>query len=560
MQLCEQFKKIKFIEVFSVLSFAAIGLFHEFLTCIAGIALCVYLCVLFAKQGRIRFFVNATSISVLLIVSFYGFSVFWAVDSGEALIGFFKFFPLFLFMLVLMQNPLQATIWLKTLPYVATVMTVVSAVLMQIPLLKRYFSTAGRLSGTFQYANTFALFLLVAILLIATKEKFTRTDFIMLPVLLFGLIYSGSRTVFVLMLVSIGALLLFKRNKRYSFALAAFVLVLVGISAGYAVLSGNFSSIGRFLTTSFTESTFVGRLLYFYDALPIVLKHPFGLGYMGYNYMQYSFQTGVYTVRFVHNDFLQLLLDVGWIPTGTFVVAIFKSFFKKGTSLTRRLLLFVISAHTCFDFNFQYLAIFMLFIVLLNYQDGEEKEISPKKAAYGAVAVLLSVCFLYIGIGQSLSYFKLYTLSNRVYPWCTRNHAAMLVSGNVDNAEKLADRVIENNGYVALAYRVKARAAYTDGDFKAVIQNEKKAIQVAPFFYDTYEEYCYLLMSGISLYEKVGDTYSADVCREELVGIVAQLKKLPEKCSALGRRIQDQPETEIPADIEKFVEAIADAE
>lgn len=560
MQLCKQLKKIRFMDVFVVFSFAAIGLFHEFLACISGIALSIYLCRLVAKQGGMRFYVNLTSIAVLLIVCFYGLSVFWAVDSGEAFIGFFKFLPLLLFMLVLMQDPRQAAVWLKTLPYLAAFITVVSAVLMQVPVLERYFSTAGRLSGTFQYANTFALFLLVAILLIATKEKFSRADFVMLPILLFGLIYSGSRTVFALMIVSVVALLVFKKNKKHRLALAGLVAAAVGVSAGYAVLTGNFSSIGRFLTTSLTESTFVGRFLYFYDALPVILKHPFGLGYMGYSYMQYSFQTGVYTVRFIHNDFLQLLLDVGWIPTGAFVAAVFKSFFKKGTSLTKRLLLFVITAHTCFDFNFQYLAIFMLFILLLNYNDGEEKELSLTKTACGTVAVLLSVCFLYIGVGQGLSYFKIYTLSDRIYPWCTRNHIAMLASADAGNSEKLADRVIKNNGYVALAYRVKAGNSYSEGDFREVIQNEKKAIQVSPFSYETYEEYCYFLINGIILYEKAGDTYSAEVCREELNAVAEQLKELPNRCSKLGRMIQDQPQTELPPDIQEYIGETDDEE
>ena len=202
----------------------------------------------------------------------------------------------------------------------------------------------------------------------------------------------------------------------------------------------------------------------------------------------------------------------------------------------------------------------MLFILLLNYNDGEEKELSLTKTACGTVAVLLSVCFLYIGVGQGLSYFKLYTLSDRIYPWCTRNHIAMLASADAGNSEKLADRVIKNNGYVALAYRVKAGNSYSEGDFREVIQNEKKAIRVSPFSYETYEEYCYFLINGIILYEKAGDTYSAEVCREELNAVAEQLKELPNRCSKLGRMIQDQPQTELPPDIREYIGETDDEE
>ena len=46
---------------------------------------------------------------------------------------------------------------------------------------------------------------------------------------------------------------------------------------------------GRFLTTSLHSSTLLGRLLYAQDALPVILRHPFGLGYRSYTYMQGSF-------------------------------------------------------------------------------------------------------------------------------------------------------------------------------------------------------------------------------------------------------------------------------
>ena len=55
-----------------------------------------------------------------------------------------------------------------------------------------------------------------------------------------------------------------------------------------------------------------------------------------YYYLQGSFQTGVYSVLNIHNELMQVLLDVGWIPAALMVMAVVKSFMAKQTGLTKR--------------------------------------------------------------------------------------------------------------------------------------------------------------------------------------------------------------------------------
>lgn len=550
-------KKNDFITIFIICSLFAVGLFHDFVACVAGIALCVYLCIFSIKNKSIKIYANLASIAIMLIVLFYGISTFWAIDGGLATIGFFKFLPLLFILIIGMQSQINVDKLFSIIPLTATVMTVISTVLMQVPVLEKWFSVSGRLAGFFQYSNTFALFLLIALIIIGTKEKLEKFDFLYIPILLFGIIYSGSRTVFVLMIVSIIALILFNSNKKYKIFILGTAIVIVGIALFYAVITDDFDSIGRFLTVSLKESTFVGRLLYFYDALPVILQNPFGLGYMGYHYYQQSIQTGVYTVMYVHNDFLQLLLDIGWIPTVVFICAIIKSFFKKGTSLQKRLLLLVISAHTCFDFNFQFLAIFMIFILLLDYKEGKEITIKTSKIASVTLSIIMVVAFAYISVAQGLSYFNQYSLSNSIYPWNTQNHMMLLKEiEDYNESEELADKIIKNNSYVALAYDIKARNAYSKGDFKSTIEYKEKAIETSPFTYNTYENYCYMLINGIYLYEKNNDTYSADICKKELIATVKLLEENSQRLSELGKMIKDQPKTRLPDKVLKYVEEL----
>lgn len=158
---------INFISIVFLLNILLAGAFFEYVSCFTSILLIGYLIYIFKKNGKLVYRENLSSVAVGLLVLFYGLSSFWAIDSGMAFIGFFKFVPLLLFMLVLMQG--EGKDALKNLPYWLSVITVVTALLMQFVPFKDIFSVAGRLAGTFQYPNTFAIVLLVSQMMLLKK-------------------------------------------------------------------------------------------------------------------------------------------------------------------------------------------------------------------------------------------------------------------------------------------------------------------------------------------------------------------------------------------------------
>lgn len=147
------------------------------------------------------------------------------------------------------------------------------------------------------------------------------------------------------------------------------------------VLFGGADGSGRFLTYSLSPGTFYGRLLYYRDALPVILKHPLGLGYLGYFETQGSFQTGVYTVMHVHNDLLQIFLDAGWLPGILCIVSFVRMLTggakKKGAEhrLPLRMIVTVIVLHSLLDFDLQFVSV--VFVLLLCMAD-----LSPEKELY----------------------------------------------------------------------------------------------------------------------------------------------------------------------------------
>jgi len=247
---------------FLIAALFAAGLFHDFAACAALVFLCGYLLVLVVKNKEFVFRVNITSIAVLVIGFFYLISILWAVDSGMAFIGFIKILPLPLFMLVIMQKSESKRRCIEVLPVSMAVMTVISAIVVLFSPRNEFFAPAGRLSGFLQYSNTFALLLLVSVVIIASKEKHSAADYMCLPALIVGIILSGSRTVFILTILAVLVLIFISKNKKLKIFLGSITVLTTVAAVIYVLVTENLDSIGRFLSVSFAESTFVGRLLY----------------------------------------------------------------------------------------------------------------------------------------------------------------------------------------------------------------------------------------------------------------------------------------------------------
>lgn len=555
MDTVKRIGQIHFAEILLAVSLFLIGTFHEYLSCALSAAMLVWLAVRAVREKKLRVFLNLTGLSVCCVALFYALSAFWAVDNGMAFIGFLKFLPVPLYLLVLMQRHTADDV-IASLPYIAAAMAVLSAIGMQIPLFESFFSVAGRLAGFFQYPNTFALFLLVAELTAVAKEKHTPVDIVVIVLLLLGLLYTGSRTVFVLAVLSNGVLIFTGKHRRVKIGVFAGVLLVVAGGAVWLALSGQVSAFSRFLTISLTESTFIGRLLYFRDALPLVLEHPFGLGYLGYYYLQSSVQTGVYSVMYVHNDFLQLLLDVGWLPFALFAAAVFKSIFFGKKPFYKRVVLCVMALHSCFDFDLQFIAMFFVMLLFMDHREGKECILTARGGLAACSAGLAAVC-LYGGVFLSLSRFGKYAAAQAIYPWNTQNEIRLLAAEeDLDTAVGTADDILERNEYVILAYSVKARQAYSQGNFAKLIDYKRLIFEKAPFEYEEYEEYGYMLINGIALYQQAGDTDSAQICRQELLWVKDRVHTAGSRLSRLGGMIDDQPVTWLPEDMEAYIAAL----
>lgn len=536
----------KALKIFLIISTLFSGLYYEPLSCIAVLFLIISLCHCIKHTHKLNVPCNATFFATVTIIIFYGISILWAVDKGMAVFGWAKFLPLPLFLLTITQvSKNKRTELLQLIPWIGIGTTLLTILLSFSKKTAPYVLVNERLSGTFQYPNTFALFLLIGIVLLAAEPHKGNYWIAGIAVLLTGIAFSGSRTVFVLLVLSILLLCILSKEKQVRFVLIGLGLLLILSTVIYTAVTSDISSVSRYLTISVQSSTLQGRLLYWQDALPVILRHPFGLGYMGYHSLLGSFQTGVYSLTHVHNEVLQLLLDIGWISGLFFLYMIIRGIFSKATDFQSKICISIIFLHSLMDFDLQFPIIWFILLLCLT-EDTAIKTIQLRKGTLPVFAVVGCIS-VYFGVVSGAYYTGNVALSAKLHPKYTQANAVLLQRAETpEEMNVYADRMLAVNQLSSLAWSAKARAAYANGNFEQMIQYKEKAIALARYAKEEYLDYFEMLWIGYQLYAQNGDTASGEVCRQKLLAIPEMMEAVLNSTSERAWKIKDIPELFLP--------------
>ena len=246
------------------------------------------------------------------------------------------------------------------------------------------------LQGSFGYANTMALFSGIGIIFsvyyrsLNKDYKFIYECILLINVIAF--IMTKSLFGFVCLGIAIILSLYIKSKASRKYILISAGAVIVGILGIF--ISGNEEILLR--------STVASRLIYWQDALKVIIKHPFGIGVYNWESIQYGVQTADYSVKYVHNGFIQLLLD-GGIPAfaGLIVLIVYgyigliKKYIEKKNELYLCMItiLTFIVVHSFVDINFAYGIVWFVVGLILSLS-RTEKVIKSKLAIPMALMVI----------------------------------------------------------------------------------------------------------------------------------------------------------------------------
>lgn len=513
-------------------------------TCFILCSSLVYLCMAIRKKQYLYLMDRKSHLGTVLIFVSGTISIMVGIDRGESVYGFLRLIAILVACIAIWQmEDDEKKLLLSKLPLIG-IMMMVCCIFHNSTLFHNWVSRSGRLSGVFQYSNTMALFLLVGIA--AAEYCPLREKRITQMILAAGLFGTGSRTAFVLLC----GYLLFRLIKYggKSKWICLFVIGIAGTIWVLTVSGKNLYGFGRFLRLGAGESTFQGRLLYWEDACRMLLKHPFGLGYMGYFYLQQAEQTGVYSVRFVHNEWLQWLLDYGILAGfGGAIFLIGRKGIRKLTNMEKEML-GLIALYSFFDFHLQFWSI--LFLLLLLVPKGNRKCFCRwdgwKKyplliGASLSVFLLVSAVLAdyYAGAGNYRYAVKWNPFSAQYKQDC------LLQMETLEEADNYADELLEGNQYLYVPYYIKSNEAARKRRLDAFIENRKKVLKLRKYKIEEYEEYFEILLEWYVDAYRNNDISVLEQCREAMQEIPVLLNDVKRETNVRAYKIREKPALEL---------------
>ena len=496
----------------------------------------------YGRDKRIVFFIPTMVLCLAALVSF------WAVDYMENFMGVMRIGVICLWMYLIRSRSREEIASAKRMvPILGCITIAVSTISLLMQQLKPAFWENSRMSGFFQYANTNGLFFAVGImsLVYGIKEKKKALfDVAQIIILFVGLLLSGSRSVLLLLMLW-GVWRAFKVaefRKPFIISGSAF-LVLGGL---YVALTGNTTNIGRIFTIFTSNSTLWGRILYYRDAILLLCTKFFGLGRLGYYYTQGTFQSGIYHIKFVHNDFLQVALDYGVLAL---VLVLFflgwQILHGKQSKADKEVLIFICVA-SLLDFHCQYLMIVMLMCLLLDYGETVREKKSQVKENYVILPLFLAV-FLYVAIATGSNRAGNVGLTLSMLPDYTAAQEKVLLNsmGTVESYE-MAAQLIEKNPYNLTAYIVRGSFLGSQLLVEECIADLDKMLELDPYNVEYYKQYEIMLENietAIPDMEKDEEdvTEKLDLIQKRKAELPKQLAAMQERTSTLAYKIKDVP-------------------
>lgn len=524
------------------------GGFYTYMAAITSMFLLMGLFNIVRVKHQLNFSFNLTTFTLGIITIGYCITPLWAADKGMSVFGILRYVPVLLLAFLLMQyRNEQKSHFLLLLPVSGAIMTVAGCMLWVIPVTKDFVVVNGRLSSFLQYPNTFAAFLLTGLAVLGVKPKKKWTDWLIGLILIFGIFRSGSRTGILLLVLLVLAIAV--HHKKIPPFIPLILTAAAIISVSILIMNGKqITFFGRDFGSLFI------RILYYKDALPVILRHPFGLGYTGYRALETTFQTSRYTVSFVHSGLLQMLLDIGWIPALFFTITVIRTLCSFRGKAENKMVLLVLSAHALVDFDLQFFLFWAILLLCLDFEEGKVFTLKLSRFCYIAVAIPLLIICIWLGLGDWFYQTGNYEKTLELMPFHTDALAAELMhTTDPEDMDQLADKILLQNPTHALAYSAKANAAFSRGQILEMIQYKEKAISLTPYTTQEYCDYIEKLYMVLELYVQNGDLDSAVYCLEKLLVVPEMMDAVSAKTDPLAHKTGNSTELVLPEPYQKLL-------
>lgn len=486
--------------------------------------------------------------SILFIVSALAAGII-AFDKGAAWIGILRIGSVFIFGLMWLNLEDQSrNDVFDALPFSGACINLIGFAAWFIPGVKDWFYGGDRLWGSMQYANTWALFLLVGIIILFCKERVSYPEWVETVVLLAGIIMTGSRSVVILTVLFGGWTFCKSRADKKTKLLVVGVTILIVIGVQMMMKL----DIGRLAELSMNSSTLNGRLLYWQDAMSLIVRHSMGIGYMNYYFIQPQIQTGYYFTKTVHNDLLQCIMDNGMAAAIAMTILACYSLCSKKNSRRNKLIMLVLGLHSLFDFDLEFMVMACIFVMCLP-DEGEQKAVSAKWVS--GIIGTVGCIFVYFAIALGSDYCGNVNLSLAMYPYNTMARKELLSMEN-GISYQAADRIIEENGMIASAWEIKLQHAVEDNNCEMALNAENQMLKCAGYDLYYYNQAVLCLSHILDTTLRSGDLENGQLILSEIQSIPDKIELLKKRTSDRAWKLYEKPSFELDENIQNYIQKL----
>jgi len=254
--------------------------------------------------------------------------------------------------------------------------------------------SSNRLQSVIQYANTTALLMLIGILYSVQSYKTDKKIGKLICLLIFAAAFflTGSRTALVIGLTVCSLYAMIISGRRGKMIVAGSLILLI-----CAIVCLNIFTDIRMFRISIFEATLVERLVTFQDAIRIVRGYPvLGIGAGNWQHWQFLHQSVPYEVKYIHNYYLQLLLDGGVLAPLLFLAAMLPAVIK-GIRIKsiHAFILIAVMLQAFLDFDLIFSAVAAITMFSLSRLTTPGKTLNIGKLRFFAIVPLLAVLALW---------------------------------------------------------------------------------------------------------------------------------------------------------------------
>lgn len=522
-----------------------VGGYYVFYSAVVGIVLAVLLLINIFKFKEIKYSASFTFFVLMFMSVMYFVTKFWAVDKSMAIHGFVKFFSAFLFVVTLIQidKDEQKTL-LCSVPLTAVVMTVFTYLMGFTAFGKnRFYDNIGDLHGTFEYANAFAIYLLVGIIVALFSDIKLPFKIITFIVCVFGIYKSNSRAVWLVSVFMVVVIITYFIFKHVDNAKNKVSVVFLGILFAVLVfiLLYRFGIVEKVWNYVSTDSSFNERLLYYMDAFHYILKHPFGKGAYAFYFAQPAFQSAYYYAIDVHCDFLQYAIEIGVIPAVLFVVVVVKQLCSKQNSVLQKFVILTIVLHSLVDYDLQFTSILFVMLLCFYYQNIKTIEVTSKLVP-SVIALAFALFYGVIGLSAFCNYIGDHQKSVYYYKNTPSLIILMQSTNDKQSAYVLAQEILKRNDSVYEPNNVMANIYSADNKYGKAVKQMELVIKKDPRTMQHYRDYIDLLVKASKYYDERGETKKSQIYKDKIACVddmVSDLKNHTSKRGVLYGRKQN---------------------